>query len=529
MSFSRPKRPLQRMLPRSSSNSVLTDRHRARQSRNRFQRRPLRTSHSTQSLLPRSVDSGGNGEGVSTSYSVTTHSTARYMNLESVSDTASEYSEYDLVNEQMQHFLLDSEDTSDSDADVDGLLSSAAVFMGEFTPTRMGEAHRSRSWKRTKMPVRRRVAKKSESCASLSSAPRITPSASHTLLSDLDTAVREAVTMGGASQRCRTRKQPRPTSGRERRWLVPPLPSVSVEAAHAGEGVSMQWPWFTIVFDLDETLVSARYGPIHLRPHVGELLRSLHRLPVEIIVWTAGTAHYVNPILQSIGHACGRRQWFHHVISRHKRWYRDTNTSVKDLSQLGRPLDRLVMVENNPVSALPQPSMCVLLEDYLGPNPADESLLVLRELFERLVVRYARGLSTAPPTGICEEATEDFPSAQRIATSSSTTLRDLTTVVNATTFLSAPLAVLIREDAALQFVEFQIEDVVKEKGVSMLQRVEMRECVGGADRLRCLGLRYRPPPLAPPTLVAPPGGAASVTSSLLSLRSYGSINPLHPL
>ncbi|CAC9541331.1 conserved hypothetical protein [Leishmania infantum JPCM5] len=531
MSFSRPQRSPHRTLRHSRNAARLTDLHQARHSRNCFPRRPLRASHAAQCLLPSNPDAAANDAAISTSYSVTAYTTTAYINCEGVSGSDSEYSEYDLVNEQMQDFLLDSEDTSDGDADVEDILGFGAVFMGGLIPARPRDAHQARAWRRTTKPNRRRMAKKSESCSSLSNAARPTASSSTTMLSDLDTNVREAVVTGGAAQRRGTRKQRRAMASGERRWLVPPLSAVSVKATDDRNDGRRQLPWFTVVFDLDETLVGARYGPIHLRPHVGELLRSLHRLPVEIIVWTAGTAHYVNPILHAIGQACGRRQWFHHIISRHKRWYRGANTCVKDLRQLGRPLDRLLMVENNPISALPQPSLCVLLEDYLQPNAADESLLVLKELLERLSLQYEREARTSFAASTCEQSAEEDCRAQRHTRSPKNTLRDATT--SRTTALPSSalpsLELLVRDDAALQLVEFRMEDILKEDGVSMLQRAEMRELVGGADTLRCLCLCYTPPLLPSSTAVAPRGTAASVSCVPMAMRSYGSVNPLRPL
>ncbi|CBZ30505.1 conserved hypothetical protein [Leishmania mexicana MHOM/GT/2001/U1103] len=530
MSFSRPQRSPHRTLRHSRTAALLTDLHLARHSRNCFPRRPLRASHSTQCLLPNNADAADNDAAIPTSYSVTTYTTTTYINCEDVSGSDSEYSEYDLVNEQMQDFLLDSDDTSDGDAEVEDILGFGAVFMGGLIPTWSRDAHHARAWRRTTKPSRRRIAKKSESCSSLSNAARPTASSSTTMLSDLDTTVREAMGTGGAAQRRGTRKQRRAMANGERRWLVPPLSAVSVEVTDGGNNGRRQLPWFTVVFDLDETLVGARYGPIHLRPHVGELLRSLHRLPVEIIVWTAGTAHYVNPILHAIGQACGRRQWFHHIISRHRRWYRGANTCVKDLKQLGRPLDRLVMVENNPISALPQPSLCVLLEDYLRPNAADESLLVLKELFERLALQYERESRTSSVTDTCEQAAEEDWPAQRHTRSPRNRLPDPTTARTTALPSSAPpsLELLVRDDAALQLVEFRMEDIFKEDGVSNLQRAEMREMVGGADTLRCLCLCYTPPLLPSSTAAAAPGTAALVSCVSTAMRSYGSVNPLRP-
>ncbi|KAG5468441.1 hypothetical protein LSCM1_02421 [Leishmania martiniquensis] len=526
MSFRRPKRSPHRALRHSLSTALVSDIDQAGRRRNRFSRRPMRASRPTPCLLPSGTGTSGKGEEISSSYTVTT-----YLSLESLSGSDTEYSEYDLVNEQMQDFLLDSDYTSDSDVGEKDWMSVGAFFMSGFMPSRAGDAPHAHAWRRTTRADRRRMAKKSGSCASLSTTARLSPGASTAMRSERDATVREAVPMGGASQRRSTRKQERAMASVERRWLVPALSTILVEQADDGEPQRRQLPWFTVVFDLDETLVGARFGPIHLRPCVGELLRSLHRLPVEIVVWTAGTAEYVNPILQAIGQACGRRQWFHHIISRHKRWYRGANTSVKDLSHLGRPLDRLVMVENNPISALSQPSLCVLLEDYLRPNPADASLVVLKEVFERVALQFAKESLTASDTDTLEHVSEENCSGQRRTHSSSNGLHgSLTVITTAPPPSTRPsLALLIRDDIAVQGAEFRVEDILNEDGVSMLQRVEMKELVGGANTLRCLCLRYTPPLLSSSSAAAPTGAAASTRSASMSLRSYGSVSPLPPL
>ncbi|CAJ1023900.1 putative Protein (DUF705)/NLI interacting factor-like phosphatase [Leishmania utingensis] len=528
MSFSRPQRLPHKALRRSfCTSSLRTDRHQTRHNRNSFPRRALRVTHSTQCLLPGNADVDCKMEEVTTPYSVTTCTTEAFVNFVKASGSDSEYSEYDLVNEQMQDFLLDSEDTSDADADMEDMLGLGAVFMSGFMPTGWEDAHHARVWRHSTKPDRRRMAKKSESCASLTNAARPSPSPSTTMLSDLDTAVKDAVAMGGTSQRHSTRRQRRAMARGEQRWLVPALSAIAVDTVDGGGDERRKLPWFTVVFDLDETLVGARDGPIHLRPYVGELLRSLHRLPVEIIVWTAGSAHYVNPILHAIGQACGRRQWFHHIISRHKRWYRGSNMCVKDLRQLGRSLDRLVMIENNPISALPQPSLCVLLEDYLRPNTADKSLLVLKEVFERLAVQYARESRTTSLTDTRKQAAEEDCPAPRPTDSSVNSLQDATTTPSTIPPLPAPpsVALHVSDDAALQWAEFRMEDILNEDGVSMSQRAKMKELVGGADRLRCLCLCYTPPLQESFTAVAPPGATASV-SSVSALRHYGSVSPL---
>lgn len=515
MSFSHTKRGACDSLRHSRSSGALDGLTAARRSRNGLQRRPLPASHSTQCLFPAvtSGDADEDEEVPATLY--TTLTTATYVQYHDLSGSDSEYSEYDLVNEQMQGFLLDSDDSLHGDDVADGVLGVGAYCVSSYVSAHLPETHHAHLRRRTATPQRRRrMAKKADSSVSLASnAARVTPSSSSMLLSDVETNLRGAVTAagGGLHGQRRQRKHGRSTAG-ERRWLVPALAFIG--DAHRAPSLRRQLPLFTVVFDLDETLVGARHGTIQLRPHIGELLRALHELPVEIILWTAGTAHYVNPILHAIGQACGRQEWFHHIISRHKRWYTGANTSVKDLSQLGRSMDRVLMIENNPISVVQQPDLCVLVEDYVQANAADESLLVLQGVLERLVDAYRnaeRGAVAAEENMKDSHGTRTGSGAHESVQAGVAV--DPSSIIQRCR--PPPLSELLRQDAALQTVAFRMEDVCSEEGVSMSQKVELKERVGGAETLLCCGLRYSP---SLPSTLAPLSVAAA--------RSYGCVHPL---
>ncbi|KPI87975.1 hypothetical protein ABL78_2911 [Leptomonas seymouri] len=510
MSFSHPRGSAHGALRHSHSSSTFIGLHRARRNRNCFQRRPLRAARSTQCLFssPDVVDAGAGEENSPTVFSTLT--TTTYVQVEEVYDSDSEYSEYDLMNDQMQDFLLDSEDSLQGEDFADGVLGVGTFCVSGFVSAKPTEMHCSRLRRRTTTPQRRRLAKKSESSASLSNAARIAPSSSTTLLGDLDTSPREAIAMMGHAH-LRERKQRRAAAG-DRRWLVPALtPIFSRGSSRTENGL----PLFTVVFDLDETLVAARYGPIQLRPHIGELFRALHQLPVEIIVWTAGTARYVNSILHAIGQACGRREWFHHIISRHKRWYSGANSSVKDLTLLGRPMDRVLMIENNPISVVQQPTLCVLVEDYLQENAADESLQVLQGILERLVDACRKAVTLSAAEGgarASSSAHEAFKSG----------LPDRADDHPSILHSCAPsLSALLSQDAAVQPIQFRMDDVCNEDGVSTNQKAELLDRVGGADTLICRALRYSPS--LRPALPLLPAHAS------ISVRSYGCVNSMVPI
>lgn len=129
-----------------------------------------------------------------------------------------------------------------------------------------------------------------------------------------------------------------------------------------------------------------------LRPFAYDLLRRLGRSG-EVIVWTAGLPVYASPVLDLMEKSLGSS------VIRH-RLYRDTVSPQlgKDLSLLGRPLSRTLIVENSffaysshPFNGVPVPSFdgsaedvalrdVIALVDSLESSAADARLL-LRDRF----------------------------------------------------------------------------------------------------------------------------------------------------
>ncbi|ORC93801.1 uncharacterized protein TM35_000016780 [Trypanosoma theileri] len=152
-----------------------------------------------------------------------------------------------------------------------------------------------------------------------------------------------------------------------------------------------------IVLDLDETLVAARRDGVHPRPHVKEFLDVCHAEGCEVVVWSAGSPAHVNSVIRAVATVSQRRDWYHHIISRHRRWFHEDSESVKDLALLGRPLNRVLMLENSPRSIQRQPMHAILLEDYISPTAQDDSLRLLAGVVQRLVaaMRASDDLATA--------------------------------------------------------------------------------------------------------------------------------------
>eukprot|EP00754_Rhynchopus_humris_P041496 Rhum_TRINITY_DN25057_c0_g1::Rhum_TRINITY_DN25057_c0_g1_i1::g.181043::m.181043 len=136
-----------------------------------------------------------------------------------------------------------------------------------------------------------------------------------------------------------------------------------------------------IVFDLDETLIYARAGPLHQRAGVQEMFKMLHG-KAEVVIWTAGMRSYAQAILRSID----PENVVSHCIYRHPKWHPAVATGQrKNLSQLGRPLAHTLLVENSPESLLGDEHNAVLLRDFEGSHDKDATIPMLFRLLKALV------------------------------------------------------------------------------------------------------------------------------------------------
>ena len=116
-----------------------------------------------------------------------------------------------------------------------------------------------------------------------------------------------------------------------------------------------------IVLDLDETLVYARDGPINVRPGTRELLEAIQET-CEVCVWTAGEREYAKNVIRRID-MTGAIQ---HCVYRHPKWWTGKPGYSKNLHSLGRPIDRVLLVDNTPDCLKDHPWNGLLVEDFTG-------------------------------------------------------------------------------------------------------------------------------------------------------------------
>jgi hypothetical protein len=168
-----------------------------------------------------------------------------------------------------------------------------------------------------------------------------------------------------------------------------PAASTSSPLSAAKPSSSAAQPnYFTIVFDLDETLCCNRGpGKAIIRPGALDLLKSLRALstpekPIEVILWTASVESLARTVLVRLD---PDGSIFTDLIFRDKRWFKETGYT-KDLRLLGRDMDRVVILENSPMSVALNRQNSILVKDFLGHSPHDTDLKAVKEVLESWIL-----------------------------------------------------------------------------------------------------------------------------------------------
>jgi len=152
-----------------------------------------------------------------------------------------------------------------------------------------------------------------------------------------------------------------------------------------------------MVIDLDETLVHSSFKPISnadfivpveidgtvhqvyvlKRPHVDEFLRKMGEL-YECVLFTASLAKYADPVADLLDQwGVFRSRLFRESCVFHRGNY------VKDLSRLGRELQKVIIIDNSPASYIFHPDNAVPVASWFD-DMSDTELLDLIPFFERL-------------------------------------------------------------------------------------------------------------------------------------------------
>ncbi|KAK9320239.1 HAD-like domain-containing protein [Lipomyces orientalis] len=168
-----------------------------------------------------------------------------------------------------------------------------------------------------------------------------------------------------------------------------------------------------LVLDLDETLVHSSFKylqqadfviPVEIegqyhnvyvikRPGVDEFMRRVGHL-YEIVVFTASVSKYGDPLLDQLDvHGVVHHRLFRESCYNHQGNY------VKDLSQLGRPLEDVVILDNSPASYIFHPQHAVPVSSWFS-DAHDNELLDLVPFLEDLASGRVRDVSLVLDVGI---------------------------------------------------------------------------------------------------------------------------------
>eukprot|EP00754_Rhynchopus_humris_P006957 Rhum_TRINITY_DN13283_c0_g1::Rhum_TRINITY_DN13283_c0_g1_i4::g.58708::m.58708/K15731/CTDSP; carboxy-terminal domain RNA polymerase II polypeptide A small phosphatase len=148
----------------------------------------------------------------------------------------------------------------------------------------------------------------------------------------------------------------------------------------------------TVVFDLDETLVSNRRpgaSPAIQRHYLKHMCRLLEGL-VEVVLWTASTEETGRPVVEQID---PKGTFFHHVVFRSAKWF-SSATHTKDLTLLGRDMERVIIIENTPNCCKLNPQNALMVEDFRGDlSQPDRTLLNVATILRGAVESGKKGIS----------------------------------------------------------------------------------------------------------------------------------------
>ena len=143
---------------------------------------------------------------------------------------------------------------------------------------------------------------------------------------------------------------------------------------------------YTLVLDLDETLIHFKSNPnnessgkIMIRPFLYDFLRSIKE-DFELIIFTAATQDYADPIINAIEKD---EKYFDYRLYRIHTTIID-NDFVKDLSKLGRDLNRTVIVDNMKQNYKNQPNNGITIRPFWGKDVEDTALVDLLDILKKI-------------------------------------------------------------------------------------------------------------------------------------------------
>ena len=143
---------------------------------------------------------------------------------------------------------------------------------------------------------------------------------------------------------------------------------------------------YTLILDLDETLISFKIidetknkGILRLRPGLYEFLLKVKN-NYELIIFTSATKEYADPLINSIEKKIKYfdfRLYRQHTII-------CNNELVKDLGRLGRPMNKVIIVDNLPQNFRLQKENGIMIKPFWGEDKYDTALYELGIILNKI-------------------------------------------------------------------------------------------------------------------------------------------------
>ena len=142
---------------------------------------------------------------------------------------------------------------------------------------------------------------------------------------------------------------------------------------------------FTLVLDLDETLIcfipnpEESKGTLRFRPGLHEFLRDI-KPKYELITFTSATKDYADPIEDAIEQ--NNKYFDARLYRQHTIIYE--NEFVKDITRIGRPLEKMIIVDNMPQNFRLQRENGIVIKAFWGDDEYDNALISLKEILLKI-------------------------------------------------------------------------------------------------------------------------------------------------
>ena len=139
---------------------------------------------------------------------------------------------------------------------------------------------------------------------------------------------------------------------------------------------------YSLVLDLDETLVHFKINPdnsnegvLRVRPGIKEFLDNVDKY-YELIIFTAATQEYADLLIDAVEE---NKIYFEHRLYR-QHTIIIGNDFIKDLSRVGRPLDKIAIVDNMPQNFRLQKENGINIKAFWGEEAYDTALIDLGKI-----------------------------------------------------------------------------------------------------------------------------------------------------